>query len=62
MAYVRYLNPADHNSRRITKPDKEFAKKFDFKNIKFPVKIRDFHKIEKKNSIGISVKTEFHPH
>ena len=59
---VRYLNPANHNSRRITKPDKEFAKKFDFKNIKFPVKIRDFHKIEKKNSIDISVKTAFHPH
>ena len=28
---------------------------FDFKNIKFPVKIRDIHKIKKKNSIGISV-------
>ena len=29
-------------------------KRFDFKNIKFPVKTRDIHKIEKKNSIGIS--------
>ena len=27
----------------------------DFKDIKFPVKIRDIHKIEKKNSISISV-------
>ena len=27
---VRYLNYADHNPRRITKADKDFAKKFDF--------------------------------
>ena len=44
---MRYLNPVDHNQRRITKPNKEFAQKIDFKNIKFPVKIRDIHKIEK---------------
>ena len=53
---VRYLIPADHNPRRITKADKDFAKRLDFKDIKFPVKIRDIHKIEKKkNSIGINV-------
>ena len=52
---ARYLNPADHNPRRIIKADKDFAKRFDFKEIKFPVKIRDIRKIEKKNSIGISV-------
>ena len=52
---VRYLNPADHNPARITKTDKEFAKKLDFKDAKFPVKIRDIHKIEKKSSVGISV-------
>ena len=50
---VRYLNPADHNPRRITKADKDFAKRLDFKDIKFPLKIRDIHKIEKK---------EFHQH
>ena len=27
----------------------------DFKDIKFPVKVKDNHKIERKNSIGISV-------
>ena len=52
---VRYLNPVEQNPRRITKADKDFAKRLDFKDIKFPVKIRDMHKIEKKNSIGISV-------
>ena len=49
---VRYLNPADHYPARITKTDKDFAKTLDFKDINFPVKIKDIHK---KNSIGISV-------
>ena len=45
---VRYLHPADHNLRRIKKANKNFAKKLDFKDIKFPVKIRDNQVIEKK--------------
>ena len=52
---VGYLNPADRNPARITKADKDFAERLDVKGIKFPVKIRDIHKIEKKNSISISV-------
>ena len=36
-----------NNPRRIPKADKGSAKKLDFKDIKFPVKIRDIHKIEK---------------
>ena len=52
---VSYLNPAGRNPARMTKADKEFAKKLDLKNIKFPVKIRDIHKFEKK-------KKEFHRH
>ena len=51
----RYLNPTDHNPRTITKVDKYFAKSLNFKDIKFIVKFRDIHKIEKLNSIGISV-------
>ena len=43
--FVRYLNPADHNPRRITKADKDLAKRLDFKEIKFPVKIREIHPI-----------------
>ena len=46
---VRHLNPADHNPVRIAKADKDFAKRVDFKDIKFTVKTRDIHKIEKKN-------------
>ena len=52
---VRHLNPADHYPARITKADKDFAKRLDYKDIKFPVNIRDIHKIEKKNSISFIV-------
>ena len=42
---VRNLYPADHNPRKITKADKDFAKKFakkfDFKIIKFRTIVRD---------------------
>ena len=47
---VRYLNTA-----RIKKADKKFAKKFDFKDIKFPVKIRNIHKVEKKKILSTLV-------
>ena len=52
---VRYFNPAGHNPRRIIKADKNFAKILDFKDTKFPVKIRGILKIEKNSSIGVSV-------
>ena len=52
---VRYVNPTDHDPRRITKANKDFTKKIDFKDIKFPVKVRDMHKTEKKNFISIRV-------
>ena len=47
---VRYLNHVDHNPRRTTKADKDFARKLDFKNMKFPVKIRDIYKIGKEKN------------
>ena len=52
---IRYLNPADCKPARIKKSDKDFAKNFDFEDLKFPVRVRDIRKIEKKNSINISV-------
>ena len=42
---VRYLNPANHHLERITKAEKD--KKIGFKDMKFPVKARDIHKIKK---------------
>ena len=52
---VKCLLPVDHDQKRITKDDKDFAKKVDFKDMKFPVKDRDIHNTKKKNSIGNSV-------
>ena len=52
---MRHLNPVDHHPVIITKADKDFVKKLDFKDIKFPVKIRDIQDISKKNSISIRV-------
>ena len=48
MVFSYILHPAEHNERRITKVDKDFTEKIDFKDMKFPVKYRDIHKIEKK--------------
>ena len=45
---VRYLHIADHQPARITKADKDFARKLDFKDIKFPIKIWDIYKFEKR--------------
>ena len=47
LCLVRYVNPANHHPARISKADKNFAKKLDFKVFK------DIRKIEKNNSIGI---------
>ena len=52
---VNYLHPVDHNPKGITKADKDFSKKLNFKDIGFPAKIRNIHKIEKNNSIYITV-------
>ena len=52
---MRFLNHADHHLERITKADEDFANRLGFKDIKLPVNIRDILKIEKKNSIDISV-------
>ena len=46
---VRYLNPENHPLAIITRADKEFAKRIDFKDIKFSVKIKDIQRIFKKN-------------
>ena len=52
---VKYISSVDPNPKWISKVDKDIGKKLDFKDICFPIKIRDIHKIGKKNSIGITV-------
>ena len=55
MVFGRYLHLVDKNPERIGKIGKNLARKLDFKDIKFPVKIRDIRKIEKKIVNSISV-------
>ena len=51
---VKYLNPANYCSVKITKPNKDFAQKVEFKDIKFLVKkLETFTK--SKIAIGISI-------
>ena len=52
---VRYLNPVNHCPAKNAKAEKDFFRKLGFKGIKFLVKIKNIHKIAKKNLIGISV-------
>ena len=47
MVFGRYLHLVDKNPTRIGKIGKNLARKLDFKDIKFPVKIRDIRKTEK---------------
>ena len=51
---VRYLNPANHHLAIITKADKDFAKRRDFKDINSQSKLGTFTKVKKKK--------DFHQH
>ena len=52
---VRYANPEDCNAAKTAQGDKNFGKRLDLKDTKFPVKIRGIHNHEKKNSLSIIV-------
>ena len=54
---VRYLNPADHHPAKVTKADKDFPKRLDFKNIIFQPKLETFTKlkIKKKKRIPLTL-------
>ena len=43
-----YFTLADHHPARTTKAGKDFLKKLDFKDIKFPVKVGDNTKLKKR--------------
>ena len=49
---LRNLHPADYNPARIKKFDKDFAREPYFKDIKFRVKIRDIHNVERKHCMN----------
>ena len=52
---VRHLNPADYCQARIANADKDFSKRFDFKDMKFSAKTRNTHKIGKKRVLSALV-------
>ena len=52
---VRHLNPRKKDPQRITKSDRESAKRLDFSGITFPVTIPDIKRIEKQNKININL-------
>ena len=53
--HIRHLNPQEKDPQRIKKTDKQYVEKLDYSNIEFPVSVKHYNKIEKQNSINISV-------
>ena len=45
---IRYLNPKDHNLRKITKANQEFAERINFKDMKLQSKLETFLKSKTK--------------
>ena len=53
--HIRHKNPVKIHPERVKMSDKEFVQKLDYSGITFPVQIKDVGKIEKQNSINISI-------
>ena len=53
--HVRHINPSKEHPERIKTTDRKIAEKLDYDEIEFPVKEKDFNKIEVKNNICINV-------
>ena len=53
--HVRHINPLKEHPEKILKNDKKIAEKLDYNGIEFPVKEKDFNKVEVKNNISINV-------
>ena len=52
--HVRFLIPQNKHSDRINKKDKETASTWDYRDIKFPVKARDFEIVEERFNINVN--------
>ena len=53
--HVRHINPSKEHPGRIKKVDKRLANNLNYDGIEFPVKEKDFDKIEVQNNISINV-------
>ena len=55
LCHVRHINPVKINSERIMHKDKKLANDLNYDGVEFPVREKDFSKIEEKNNICINV-------
>ena len=53
--HVRHINPVKIHPERITWENKKLANNLDYDRVEFPVREKDFSKIETKNNICINV-------
>ena len=53
--HIRHLNLQEIRSERIKKSHRSLINKLHCSGVEFPVKISDYNKIEKQNSININV-------
>ena len=52
---MRHINPSNEHPERIKTTDKKIAEKLGYDEIEFPLKEKDFNKIEVKNNVYINV-------
>ena len=53
--HVRHINPVTIHPERIRRKDKKLVNDLDYDRVEFPLREKDFSKIEKKNNICINV-------
>ena len=53
--HIRHLNPQEKDPQIIKKLGRAFIQNLDYKEIEFPVTIKQINKIEKQNKININV-------
>ena len=53
--HVKHINPSEEHPGRIKKIDKRLANNLNYDGIEFPVKEKDFKKIEIQNNISINI-------
>ena len=55
LCHILYLNPQENNPQKILKSDREVLVELDYEGIEFPVAVKDYSKLEWKNTININV-------
>ena len=53
--HIRHINPQEKYPQRIKKADRQYVGKLDYSGVEFPIAVKHYNRIEKQNSINISV-------